>query len=77
MYNTTQIGIRELDHRTNDGIEVSLFWDSRTDRVFISVQDHRRDRSFDVDVEAEDALDAFHHPYAYAPLTRADSALAA
>ena len=77
MYNGREIGIRELDHRNNDGIEVWLLWDSHADRVFVSVEDHRRDRSFHMSVDAADALDAFHHPYAYAGADSRDGALAA
>ncbi len=62
---TPQSAIRELDHRYNDGIDVTLLWDSRTDRVFVAVEDERSGQSFEVTVPGADALDAFHHPYAY------------
>jgi hypothetical protein len=32
----------------------------------VAVQDERSDESFELAVEAADALAAFHHPYAYA-----------
>jgi hypothetical protein len=35
--------------------------------VCITVDDAREHRSFDIAVSGADALDAFHHPYAYAP----------
>jgi hypothetical protein len=63
---TAETGIRELDRRQDDGIDVTLFWNSRTNRLFVAVQDERGGESFRVDVDAADALDAFHHPYAYA-----------
>jgi hypothetical protein len=63
---TPDIPIRELDHRTGDGIEVSLFWNSRTDRVSVAVADERSGESFELEVDSSDALAAFHHPYAYA-----------
>lgn len=69
--------IRELDQRNNDGIEVTLLWDSVADRVFISVVDGRRGTSLRVDVDPADALDAFHHPYAYIGRPRTPRALAA
>jgi hypothetical protein len=57
---------RELAHRTKDGIDVTLFWSKASNRVTISVF-HRRDATaFEFEVEGADALDAFHHPYAYA-----------
>ena len=77
MNSTTQIGARELDHRSNDGIDVTLFWSPRTNRLWIAVEDARHDDSFEVDVDAADALDAFNHPYAYAKRSFDDFALAA
>jgi hypothetical protein len=57
--------IRELDYRRADGIEVTLLWEPRTDRVFVTVVDKRTSERFQIDVDAADALDAFHHPYRY------------
>jgi hypothetical protein len=65
MSTTPHSAIRELDHRTNDGIDVRLLWNSRTNHVFVAVEDHRNGRSFELPVSGADALDAFHHPYAY------------
>ena len=58
---------RELDHRTSDGIEVTLFWSGRPDRVTIEVVDHRSAEALEFEVDGGAALDAFNHPYAYAP----------
>lgn len=66
MDNTPEIGIRELDRRQSDGIDVRLLWDSRTDTIMIAVEDEKTEDSFEVEVDAADALDAFRHPYAYA-----------
>jgi hypothetical protein len=66
MFETADIEIRELDRRKSDGIEVTLGWNPRTNRVLVSVIDEREGDSFQVEVRAEDAIDAFHHPYAYA-----------
>ena len=63
---TFEIGVRELDRRTNDGIDVALLWNPRTNQLFVAVEDERLGRSFELEVEAADALDAFRHPYAYA-----------
>ena len=68
---------RELDRRTNDGIEVALLWNPRTNQVLISVVDERRGGAFQFEVGAPDALRAFQHPYAFAPSGRDDAALAA
>ena len=64
---------KELAHRANDGIEVTLFWKKPTTRVAIEVSDVRLGESFEFEVEGEMALDAFHHPYAYAASPRAES----
>jgi hypothetical protein len=58
--------VRELDGRTNDHIEVRLLWNSLTDSVSVSVHDSRHGESFQFDVAPARALDAFHHPFAYA-----------
>jgi hypothetical protein len=58
--------MRELDHRSNDGIDVSLLWNERDDRVTVAVFDARTGDAFEVDVAGHEAHDAFHHPYAYA-----------
>jgi hypothetical protein len=62
---------RELAHRTNDGIEVTLFWSKSTNRVTIAVLDSHSSEGMEFDVDAGAALDAFKHPYAYAATTHA------
>ena len=70
--------IHELHHRRNDGIDVALLWDRAEDRLFVTVDDARTGASFVVRVEAgEDAMDVFHHPYAYAAWMRIDTSGAA
>jgi hypothetical protein len=69
--------IRELNHRVNDGIEVRLLWNSDTNAVSVAVAETRCDVSFAFAVTGADALDAFHHPYAYAAHDRPEDALAA
>lgn len=66
MSRTREIAIRELDHRTNDGIDVRLLWDSRMNRVFVALDDERTGEGFDFEVDGADALDGFRHPYVYA-----------
>jgi hypothetical protein len=68
--------IRELDHRTSDGVHVTLLWSERTNRVFVSAVDGRSGSSIRFEVAPGDALDAFHHPYAYAERQRRRDALA-
>ena len=57
---------RELAHRINDGIEVTLFWSKPSSRVTIAVLDTRSDEAFEFEVDGSAALAAFNHPYAYA-----------
>jgi hypothetical protein len=64
----TSSTLRELDHRVNDGIDVTLFWRPEDDRVLVSVSDARTGQAFTIAVaEGQRALDVFHHPFAYAP----------
>jgi hypothetical protein len=62
----TATSIRELDHRRNDGIDATLLWDARTDRLSLAVVDEDSGESLTFGVDPTDALTAFHHPYAYA-----------
>jgi hypothetical protein len=64
----------ELAHRSNDGVEVWLLWHPKTNRVSVGVQDAKTGDCFEVAVDPEDALDAFHHPYAYAAAQRVELA---
>jgi hypothetical protein len=59
--------LRELDHRTNDRIDVWLLWREHDNQVLVSVADEKTGDMFTLEVrEGESALDVFHHPYAYA-----------
>lgn len=77
MNSQPQIGARELDRRSNDGIDVALLWSPHTNRVWIEIEDARTEQSFELDVDPADALDAFHHPYAYLGRSYEPAALAA
>ncbi len=57
---------RELAHRTNDGVEVVLFWHQISDQLTVSVSDQRSGAYFELAAEPDGALDVFNHPYAYA-----------
>jgi hypothetical protein len=61
----SKITIRELDHRASDGIEVWLLWNEETNDVLVSVA-WGDGVGFEFPVDPTDALEAFHHPYAYA-----------
>jgi hypothetical protein len=57
---------RELDYRTNNGLEVVLQWDCRSRNLTVEVHDAVSGDEFTFPVDAAHALDAFRHPFAYA-----------
>lgn len=61
----TQPKRRELAHRAGDGIDVYLFWSPADDTLAVTVLDEAGD-SFELVVDAHEALEVFEHPYAYA-----------
>jgi hypothetical protein len=77
MYLVSDTDVRELDHRSNDGIDVTLLWSPQTNRVWIAVVDEKRGGWFEQDVHPALALDAFEHPFAYANRDRDEFAIAA
>lgn len=61
--------MRELDSRTNDGLEVRLLWDPDDGRVAVAVADSKTGDEFGFEVhEHEHAREAFQHPFSYAPM---------
>jgi hypothetical protein len=59
--------LRELDHRTNDMIDVWLLWRENDNKVLVSVADDKTGDRFTIEVrDGERPLDVFNHPYAYA-----------
>jgi hypothetical protein len=65
----TEATTRELAYREADGVEVALLWPVGARSVVVRVVDWRAGQSFELSVRGERALDAFHHPYAYAATT--------
>jgi hypothetical protein len=57
---------RELAARESDGIQVLLLWHPIENALTVSVEDSRVGGGFRFAVAPDRALDAFHHPYAYA-----------
>ena len=57
---------RELAYRSQNGLEVTLLWDPRSNEVSVEVIDQLDDSGFRLPIAGHLALDAFHHPYAYA-----------
>lgn len=64
---TTAATVSELALREADGLEVALLWHRREGFVSVVVADSRTGEAFELVVRATDnALDVFHHPFAYA-----------
>jgi hypothetical protein len=57
---------KELAHRENNGIAVTLFWHTRSNRLSVSVYDWHNGDWFELDACPRNAMDVFEHPYAYA-----------
>jgi hypothetical protein len=64
----------DLANRENDGLEVTLLWCATTGRAKVAVNDSKRGDAFEFRVAAADALEAFHHPFAYAPASHSRAA---
>src|SRR4051795_12785739 len=65
MYRADNALPRELAFRALAGLEVTLLWDPRGDDLAVTVLDTRAGEAFWLAVDGADALDVFHHPYAY------------
>jgi hypothetical protein len=63
---------RELAQRRQDGLEVTLLWDARTNEVSIGLVDEAHGSAFAFVVDPSAALDAFNHPFAYAAVLGGD-----
>ena len=58
---------RELAQRLSGTDEVQLVWHPASNCVELSVRDLETGAGFRIAVARTSALDAFYHPYAYAP----------
>jgi hypothetical protein len=57
---------RELASRLSGADEILLLWHPACEQVEVSVRDVATGVGFHLEVAPGSALDAFHHPYAYA-----------
>ena len=55
----------ELADRAGDGLEGRLYWNYTDGRVKVTVTHLATDRVAQLDVAPADAMEAFHHPFAY------------
>jgi hypothetical protein len=58
--------ICELASRASNGVEVALLWDRRSNDLRVCVRDTGTGVEFELAAGHHNALDVFHHPYAYA-----------
>lgn len=58
---------RELAYRRNGALDVFLLWHPADDAVTVRVVDLRTGVRIEIDVEQSSALQAFKHPFSYAP----------
>jgi hypothetical protein len=63
----TETDLIELATRQNGGVEVRLLWNPAADELTVAVLDERTGEAFEIPVPSESALDAFYHPFVYAP----------
>jgi hypothetical protein len=58
---------RELARRLSGTDEVRLVWHPENDCVELFVSDRETGEGFRIAIDPRRAIDAFNHPYAYAP----------
>jgi hypothetical protein len=63
--------LRELAHRSSNGVDVTMLWNPTSDRVHVAVIDSEVGEAFNVPVRDANPMDVFNHPYFYAGLEQA------
>lgn len=66
-----------LEARAHDGIEVSLLWWRGDDQLVVAVVDAKANHAFHIRIDGQNAMDAFHHPYAHAAALLGEDAFSA
>lgn len=56
---------RELCHRSNDGIDVTLWWLPGDEHLRVTVIDTKLNECFSLRADAGRAMRVFNHPYLY------------
>ena len=59
---------RELAVRASNGTQVRLLWRQGTRQLWVEVREPATASALRIQAQPENALDVFHHPYAYAGL---------
>lgn len=63
----TAVATRELAYRRSGALDIYLLWHPADDSVSILVDDLRTGVRIALDVDGRSALEAFRHPFSYAP----------
>jgi len=63
---------RELAHRVEGGVEVTLYWSSLDDTTSIEVFHAATETTLHFEIPGDRALDAFYHPFAHLPAPKND-----
>lgn len=58
---------KEIDSRTNDGHNIQLLWDDETNETTIRIEEFNPPKVIRFQVLGSQAMQAFNHPYAFAP----------
>ena len=66
--------IRILHERKSSDLHVTLLWNSRTDRIHVTVRDEQTGDEFIVVPDPADALEAFYHPFCFDAAAEVDGA---
>jgi hypothetical protein len=61
---------QELAQRTSGGLQITLYWDAEQDGTIVEVHQPATQETIAIPVTHDQALDAFHHPFAYLARTR-------
>ena len=56
---------QELAFRTSGGLEITLYWDAEEQTASVEVHQPATQETIAFTVPDQDALDAFHHPFAH------------
>ena len=59
--------IVDLAERRSDDLDVVLFWARRSGQLWVRVTHRRTGRTARIHATTANALDVFHHPFAYVP----------
>ena len=56
---------QELAYRTSGGLQITLYWDADEHTTSVEVHQPATQETIAFTVPSEQALDAFHHPFAH------------